>query len=166
MQSHSSVRTRLWLIDGYNVLHAVVLKRKRDVEWWQPEYQQRVLEWVTARLETFLPDAEHCSGDEVIIVFDASRTPPADTAPQHDVVRIVYAPNADAWMVSRCKEASQSAHDQAQSWRSASHELHEDADGAHDRMYPVARLVTADRSLADRALVHGASTVKPWDVDM
>ena len=166
MQSHSSMRPRLWLIDGYNVLHAVVLKRKRDVEWWQPEYQQRVLEWVTARLETFLPDAEQCSGDAVIIVFDASRTPPADTAPQHDVVRIVYAPNADAWMVSRCKEASQSAHDQAPSWCSASGELHEDTGGAHDRMHPVVRLVTADRSLADRALVHGASTVKPWDVDM
>jgi hypothetical protein len=122
---------RHWYFDGYNVLHAVLLGRERDVAWWHRDFQQRVVTWV----ETLAARAP-LLGSPVTVVFDARQ--PLD--PPHCVsstrIEVVYAANADDWIVESCG------------------------------IKPGANVVSADRSLGDRARARGATVSKPWDFEV
>lgn len=88
----------VWLIDGYNVLHAGVLRGRDRAGWWTAPMQARVIE----RVERFeRADAELC------VVFDASRRDPeraVDPVPD-SAVPVVFAPSADEWLIRRVKAA-------------------------------------------------------------
>jgi predicted RNA-binding protein with PIN domain len=82
----------LWLVDGYNALHAVLLgggqSEARRQDWWRSEHRERLVERV-ARFR----DAAAC----IRVVFDGS-TPAPDAGPDPRV-DVVFAPSADAWLV-------------------------------------------------------------------
>ncbi|UCE85311.1 MAG: NYN domain-containing protein [Deltaproteobacteria bacterium] len=93
---------RVFLIDGYNVLHAGVLRGPDRAGWWTAPMQARVVE----RVERFArPDAELC------VVFDAARRDPesAEHPAPDSPVRVVFADSADEWLVRRVKSADDAA---------------------------------------------------------
>jgi len=80
----------LWLIDGFNVLHAGVLRGRDRAQWWtEPRREQLVA--VVERFE----DADA----EIWIVFDGSGAETPSEAPAGRVRRI-FAPSADDWLVA------------------------------------------------------------------
>ena len=118
----------LFLLDGFNFLHAVVLKGQGRAEWWSPAMQARVIDWLERH-----PALEPA---ELWVVFDQRGSgPPAPPAPNQSSPRVLHAPDADACIL------------------------------AHAEALAVAReviVVSADRSLCDRARRHGARRLSPW----
>jgi len=82
----------LWLVDGYNVLHAGVLRGRDRRGWWTASVQSRLV----AIADTFEDPAA-----QIIVVFDAAKpeAPRAAEPPPPSRVRLVYAPSADDWLV-------------------------------------------------------------------
>jgi hypothetical protein len=124
----------LYLIDAYNFLHAVVLKGRRRANWWSSDNQRRVVDAVAA-----IGAARE--GFEACVVFDR-RGPVSDADPwggapvgAGPAVEVHSAPDADDYIVARCAELS----------------------GLRELW-----VVTADRSLGDRARRHGARRLSPW----
>lgn len=130
----------VWLVDGYNVLHAGLLGRDRS-EWWTAARRNQLLD-VAAGLD---------AGDaEVWLVFDGPHPerdphtgPAAHTAQQRDSgidatppphVHRVFAPSADDWLFAYVKTAEDPS---------------------------LVAVVTADRKVADRARHRGAVIVHP-----
>jgi hypothetical protein len=118
----------LFLVDGFNFLHAVVLKGRDRARWWSAENRARVVE-VVAGLGG--------GGAEMWVVFDErGRTePPVTGASAEQAVPVHYAPNADDYIVALCAELA----------------------GGRDVI-----VVSADRSLIDRARHRGARGLSPW----
>ena len=138
---------RTILVDGFNVLHAVLLGRDRADGWWRRVFRERLLDRV-------------CSwrggGDEIWVAFDGSRpatsvwaepvaTPldaPAGTTPaggpltRRPIVHNVFVESADDWIVRRARRAERPE------------EL---------------IVVTADRKVAGRARSAGCEILTPWD---
>jgi predicted RNA-binding protein with PIN domain len=77
----------LLLVDGFNVLHAGVLRGRDRAGWWRPPAQARLL----AAL------APLAGGDaDVRVVFDGRPPDPADgPAPDGGEIEVVHAPSAD-----------------------------------------------------------------------
>jgi hypothetical protein len=153
----------LYLVDGFNFLHAVLLQGRQRSHWWSPKNRERVVEavaalraapelWVAAESldprsssavdVTDSPGLDAGSAPDVWIVFDR-REPESDTAagvggPAPELrggLQIHLAPDADDYIVARCAEL------------------------AGLRAVVV---VSADRSLCDRARNHGARGLSPW----
>ena len=83
----------LWLVDGFNVLHAGVLHGRDRAQWWtEPRREQLV-----ALAERF-DDAEA----EVWIVFDG-RGPEAPGEEPASRVRRIFAPSADDWLLAKVR---------------------------------------------------------------
>jgi predicted RNA-binding protein with PIN domain len=88
---------RVWLVDGYNVVHAVLLGgRDRTQPWWTEARREQLL----ARVE-----ALGIEGAEVWVVFDGPRPGPEAPAPGPRRVRCAFAPRADEWLVRRVRAA-------------------------------------------------------------
>ncbi len=88
---------RCWLVDGYNVLHAVLLgERGRGGSWWSEALRNGLL----ARAGQ-LADP----GAEVWVVFDGARPDAGSEAAAGARVRQVFAPSADDWLVARVRQA-------------------------------------------------------------
>lgn len=142
------------MVDGYNVLHAVLLGTERrerahegsdlevcELEWWAPSYQRRVVLWAESLFrslrvnhpKTGVVDCSNANAPRVTVVFDA-RGPTVAHEVSSELVNLVYTPNADDFIVDVCRRE-------------------------------VVTVVTADRSLTNRAAVHGAKSVKPWQVN-
>jgi predicted RNA-binding protein with PIN domain len=87
----------LWLVDGFNVLHAHLLKGRDRKEWWSAERRMLVIEQA-ARLAA--------RGERVCVVFDGQR--PADEAesPADALLRVVFAKDADDWMLKTMRAAA------------------------------------------------------------
>ena len=85
---------RVWLVDGFNLLHAAVLQGRDRAEWWREEKRGRVLDLVDEFPE---PAAE------IWVVFDGE-DPETPEAGERLRVRQVFAPSADDWLVRRVKE--------------------------------------------------------------
>jgi len=86
----------LWLVDGFNVLHAGILRGRERAGWWRAEMQARVVRQA-AELEP--------RDVEVWVVFDAAR-PDSERcqAPAEPTrVRVVHTPSADDWLVRRVR---------------------------------------------------------------
>jgi predicted RNA-binding protein with PIN domain len=114
----------LWLVDGFNVLHAGVLHGRDRAQWWtEPRREQLVT------LAERFDDAEA----EIWIVFDGSGPEAPAEAPAGRVRRI-FAPSADDWLLAKVRASEAPA---------------------------CLAVVTADRSVADRARHRGAQVVSP-----
>jgi predicted RNA-binding protein with PIN domain len=89
---------QLWLVDGYNVLHAGVLRGRDRRGWWTASVQSRLV----AIADTFEDRSAR-----IIVVFDG-RDPDspraADPAPTSRV-ELVYAPSADDWLVRHVRSS-------------------------------------------------------------
>ena len=143
-------KVSIWLIDGYNVLHAVLLggRPREGTDWWGEAgrnlLHDRVREFDGLAATCIQPpDAPEAAESEppgnepqpgsVWIVFDGTRpTPqPSDANPQ-----IVFAPSADQWIVGRVRSASDPR---------------------------TLAVVSADRQVAGRCRHAGATVVAPRD---
>lgn len=124
----------LYLIDGFNFLHAVVLQGRERARWWSEENQRRVVSRV-AELGAAI------DGFEAWVVFD--RRGSAHDASSRDGtsvrsergLEVHAAADADDYIVARCAELQ----------------------GQRE-----VRVVSADRSLVDRARHRGARGISPW----
>ncbi len=84
----------VWLIDGFNVLHAGLLGGRDRSNWWTETKRQELLD----RVEGY----EDATAEDWI-VFDGRHDAPE--SPQTIGPRCVFAPSADAWLVERVREA-------------------------------------------------------------
>ena len=89
----TSCETKIWLVDGYNVLHAAVLGGRDRSQWWTGSRRRELLE----RASGFDADAE------IWIVFDG----PDDSGAEAELPgpRCVFADSADDWLVDRVRRA-------------------------------------------------------------
>jgi predicted RNA-binding protein with PIN domain len=78
-----------WLVDGFNVLHAGVLRGNDRRGWWREETRARLLERVAC-----FEDA----AAELWVVFDGPG-PGADAELASLRPRVVFAPSADDWLL-------------------------------------------------------------------
>jgi len=87
----------LWLVDGFNVLHAGVLKGRDRAGWWKASVQLRLVE----RVALFEP-----ADAELWVVFDAASPGSERCAPGEALARVhlVFAPSADDWLVRRVRQ--------------------------------------------------------------
>ena len=83
---------RVWLLDGYNVLHAALPTGRERDRWWRADERRRLLERV-GRFED--------ASAELWVVFDGAQ-PAAETTTSR--LRVVFAPSADAWLLARLRE--------------------------------------------------------------
>jgi len=132
-----------WLIDGYNVLHTVLLggQPRTGSGGWGQAGRSRLLERVRG-FEGLDPGSgdrpEADSGREdrpgtVWVVFDGRRPSPDDAGANP---RVVFAPSADGWIVRRVRSSSRPS---------------------------ALVVVSADRQLAGRCRHAGASVLSPRD---
>ena len=83
-----------WLVDGFNVLHAGVLRGADRRGWWREEVRARLLERVAG-----FEDA----AAELWVVFDGPG--PAGAAERDsERPRVVFAPSADAWLLDTVRD--------------------------------------------------------------
>ncbi len=96
--SDAGTEPEIWLVDGFNVLHAGVLRGRDRALWWTAAVQLRVVARA-ARFEP--PDAQ------VLVVFDAAGPASERCVPGPDLsrVRVVFAPSADDWLVREVRRA-------------------------------------------------------------
>ncbi len=88
-----------WLVDGFNVLHAGVLRGDDRRGWWREEMRARLLE----RVAGFEDGAA-----ELWVVFDGPG--PAGEAEAASLrPRVVFAPSADDWLLAAVREAADPA---------------------------------------------------------
>jgi len=123
-----------WLIDGYNVLHAGMLRREDRAQWWTRSHRDRLIERAGRLeadvLEIWIAFDGEDEGERTAGLSGASGGQPAP------IVRVVYARSADAWILERVRNALDPGR-----WV----------------------VVTADRKVADRVRHRGAEVVSPRD---
>lgn len=88
-----------WLVDGFNVLHAGVLRGNDRRGWWREEMRARLLERVAC-----FEDGEA----ELWVVFDGSG-PGGDAEQASERPRVVFAPSADEWLLDAVRETADPA---------------------------------------------------------
>jgi predicted RNA-binding protein with PIN domain len=86
----------LWLVDGFNVLHARLLRGRDRREWWSAERRQLVIDQA-ARLAA--------RGGRVWVVFDGQRPPGEAETPEDALLRVVFARDADEWLLRAMRAA-------------------------------------------------------------
>jgi predicted RNA-binding protein with PIN domain len=91
----------IWLVDGYNVLHAAVLGGKDRSQWWTGSRRRELLE----RVSGFDTDAD--ADAEVWIVFDGPDDSGATSGSSGP--HCVFADSADDWLVDRVRRAEDPA---------------------------------------------------------
>ncbi len=84
-----------WLIDGFNLLHAAVLRGRDRKEWWRADARERAVDLVR-RLDA--------PGAEVVVVFDGRR-PADEPEPETPGPQVVFAASADAWLLAAVRRA-------------------------------------------------------------
>ncbi len=88
---------RLWLVDGFNVLHAGVLVGRDRASWWNEARREQLLA-IVERFEAKREDAE------IWVVFDGPGGAEA-AAREGSRVRVAFARSADEWLVKRVRAA-------------------------------------------------------------
>jgi predicted RNA-binding protein with PIN domain len=92
-------RGERWLVDGFNVLHAGVLRGNDRRGWWREDVRARLL----ARVAAFEEE-----GAELWVVFDGPG-PGAEAERESLRPRVVFAPSADEWLLAAVREAADPA---------------------------------------------------------
>lgn len=90
----ASVSDERWLVDGFNVLHAGVLRGNDRRGWWREEARARLL----ARVAAFDDAAA-----ELWVVFDGAG-PGGEAERASERPRVVFAPSADEWLLGAVRE--------------------------------------------------------------
>ncbi|MCA9504268.1 MAG: NYN domain-containing protein [Myxococcales bacterium] len=134
-ETFGRARGRVLLVDGFNVLHAVLLGRDRE-DWWRRGARERLLE----RIAGWRDEA-----DEIWVAFDGARPawsvwaePVARPLPRRrrgPIVHCVFVESADDWIVRRARRAAEPG-----------------------RLV----IVSADRQVAGRARSAGCEVWSPW----
>ncbi len=88
-----------WLVDGFNVLHAGVLRGNDRRGWWREEVRARLLE----RIAAFEDGAA-----ELWVVFDGPG-PGGEAEAASLRPRVVFAPSADDWLLAAVRDAADPA---------------------------------------------------------
>ena len=98
---------RVILVDGFNVLHAVLLGKEREDGWWRREPRERLLR----RISTW-----QNGPDEFWVAFDGSRPAwsvwaepiavPLTSHSHSTTVHNVFVESADDWIVRRARRAT------------------------------------------------------------
>ena len=86
----------VWLVDGFNVLHAVVLGGRDRSGFWRAAERRRLIDRVRG-LES--------GASEVWVVFDGPRPVEEAEPDPDDRVRVVFAPSADDWLLGQVRSA-------------------------------------------------------------
>jgi len=88
-----------WLVDGFNLLHTVILGGRERAKWWRPESRRAVLD----RVAGF-----EAGADAVKVVFDGSE-PSGGTADGREGSgpEVVFAASADDWILKQVRRAEQ-----------------------------------------------------------
>lgn len=127
----------LYLIDGFNLLHAAILSGKARRNWWSVDNQRRVV-----KLAEGFDGAQPGS---LWVVFDRREgVEPGAQGPDGECqstsrVTVHFAPSADDWIVQTVQEREQQSHGMAKT-----------------------HVVSADRALQDRACHRGSVRLSPW----
>ncbi len=87
---------RVWLVDGFNVLHAGLLHGRDRGPWWRARDRERLLERARGFDD---PDAE------LWVVFDGGHPAPPAEDGATPPVNLVFAPSADDWLLARVRAA-------------------------------------------------------------
>ena len=90
----------LWLVDGFNVLHVVLLHGESRKAWWQNKGRERVVE---------LARAFDAADAEVVVVFDGSQPPPEGEPENAAGPRVIFAAPADDWVLTAVRTAADPA---------------------------------------------------------
>ena len=140
--------SRIWLIDGYNLLHASLGGQDRS-DWWTAPPRERLLARIrqftgSAHEPTYDPTREPTdeskvgstggSTPELWVIFDGRRPIEESASSSTERLRLVFAPSADEWIRIHIRDAA--------------------------RPDEIA-VVTGDRPVADRARHRGAQVVSP-----
>jgi predicted RNA-binding protein with PIN domain len=96
VENPASEAPRVWLVDGFNVVHWGLLGGRDRARWWSAPVRGELLERAAAFDD---PEAE------LWVVFDGSR--PRTETGQDAVGRLheVFAPSADDWLLRRIRRA-------------------------------------------------------------
>jgi predicted RNA-binding protein with PIN domain len=86
-----------WLVDGFNVLHAGVLRGNDRRGWWREEMRGRLLSRVAGFEER---DAQ------LWVVFDGEG-PGSEAERTSEWPRVVFAPSADDWLLQAVRDAAE-----------------------------------------------------------
>ena len=89
----------VWLVDGFNVLHAVVLGGEPRGRFWERGSRDRLVDRLAQRRDVSV---------EIVLVFDGKHPVEGDEAHPAPGLELVFAPSADDWIVARVR-ASDSA---------------------------------------------------------
>jgi predicted RNA-binding protein with PIN domain len=127
---------RVILVDGFNVLHAVLLGKDREEGWWKRAPRERLLEQLT----------EWQGGpDEIWVAFDGDQPAmsvwpeplanPEQNPRTDPMIHSLFVESADDWIVRRARRT-----------------------GFPDRVV----VVSADRKVAGRARSAGCEVWSPW----
>lgn len=97
---------RVILVDGFNVLHAVLLGKERQDGWWQRESRERLLRQISVW---------QSGPDEIWVAFDGTQPAwsvwaepiavPKTVRSKSTIVHSVYVESADDWIVRRARRA-------------------------------------------------------------
>lgn len=91
------------LVDGFNVLHAVVLKGRERAEWWSVLNQEQVIRLAEAFCRAANGDSQ------VEVVFDAGSSS-SHRFQGETAVSVRFDPNADDAIVERSRQLQGSSH--------------------------------------------------------
>jgi predicted RNA-binding protein with PIN domain len=86
----------LWLVDGFNVLHAHLLKGRDRKDWWSAERRQLVVDQA-AKLAS--------PRERVWVVFDGQRPAGESEPPEDAPLRVVFARSADEFLLKAMRAA-------------------------------------------------------------
>ena len=150
----SAAEPRVILIDGFNVLHAVLLGKAREQGWWRRVERERLLRriagWQSGPDDLRSPD-DFRSPDDLWVAFDGGQPAwsvwaepiagPTNHSKASGVMRgptvhCVFVESADDWIVRRARRSARP-----------------------DQMV----VVSADRKVAGRARSAGCEIWTPWD---
>jgi predicted RNA-binding protein with PIN domain len=86
----------LWIVDGFNVLHAHLLRGRDRRAWWSEERRKLVID-EAAKLAA--------RGERVWVVFDGARPAGEIESPEGALLRVVFAKDADEFLLKAMRAA-------------------------------------------------------------
>ena len=128
---------RLWLVDGYNVLHCAPFQRDQQSAAVRSDSPSADKPFWSATKREHLVAFARCFPDpnaEIWLVFDGTRAPEKPHRGEQPLILLEFAPSADDWIVKRVRDA-------------------EHADQI--------AVVSGDRRLTGKTRHHGAAVVSP-----